>query len=169
MQGCNEAPRSVVSNGYFDVDSLIRLEVAYWDQQSGWLVREVTLEGETESDTLQLAPGMLGKELEIFSDINPAEAKYRNAFEAAVQAGETRYQNVDEVGELRELVIRESADGLVSIAGQLRKETSIYARQQWLTLVFQDGRLMGFDVKGYQKTVASDTARFSVTNRLIRE
>ncbi len=167
LLSCSTTPRAVVGSEYLDLDSLLAEEISWLAQQGVALQKKVVLGDSVQVAELEGDSTVLTRELEIFLAINPAQPKYRNAFETQKQGAREEYTKVDVTGELQSFTVLYDGSALDRVTGIVYEETAIYTAFREFAIDFETGHIASFSVKGYQKMILSDTVFFSAVTNVI--
>ncbi len=167
LLSCSTTPSEVVRSEYLDLDSLLADEISWMVTQGVALQKEVVLGDTVQVAELEGDSAALSKELKIFMAINPAQPKYRNAFETRKQGSKEEYIKVDDTGELQSFTVEYDGSALDRVTGIVNEETAIYTAYREFAIDFDDGHIAAFSVTGYQKMILSDTVFFSAVTKVI--
>ena len=165
---CNVAPSSKLSNGYFDLDSLLSSQVRLLAGKSVEVEKVVIIDGKTEKQTFAIDPQFLQKEFQLFRDFNPNQSRYVNAYEVLDESETKRYvPRLKEKIPLRSLRLTYREGSLHKVEGELVENTSVYSTSKRCFLEFDGNVLHSYSIAGYQQVLLSkDTSRFDVSGEI---
>lgn len=154
---------------YFDLDSLLNEQVSVFSDEKYGVTKSVTMDEKTESD--RLTPDSLGwvQEFAIIRDFNLNKSNNVGAYQVRTTAQETTY-SLEEGNSrpVKQLVITRREGQLMRIEGGYFEDKSIYQHSRNLLLEFSNGVLSRYEIRGFQKMILKDTARYSVSGAITR-
>ncbi|MEQ9402373.1 MAG: hypothetical protein RIM99_02205 [Cyclobacteriaceae bacterium] len=162
LAGCgNLKPDTVLVSSFPDVDSLLKNDASVPFGKS--LNKDVRLDGETESGSLEMDSAKWKKELSFIQEINPNQPGYVGAFERI------RSDNKDELilkegekGSLKKLTVERSEKGISSLEAIIHEDKDVFVYHKEIKIHFNDGLISSYEIDGYQKILMKDTIRFRI-------
>lgn len=131
------------------------------------LLKEVILDGNVESKTLDMDTSQWKKELAFLLEANPNQPGYVGAFD--VTESERELEMVMKNGEsgiLKNLSLTKPLDGIWSLFAVIHEDKDVYAHHREVSVSFKDDLLDAFEIKGYQKMIMKDTVWFEIKGKV---
>lgn len=127
------------------------------------LSKMVTLGTEKEQKEFQLDSVGWAKELRFFEELNPSQTKYLGAFAKRVDGGQTTLTlTPNEEGAIKQVSFVPVGSGFASINISYHEEKEAFVHHKDVELRFEEEKLSGYSIDGYQKIVFKDTVHFTI-------
>ncbi|MFK7954098.1 MAG: hypothetical protein AB8B73_14715 [Ekhidna sp.] len=132
------------------------------------LVKEVWIDGKSETKTFDLDTVGWKKELSFLKEINPNTPEYVGAFEKSEKNGIAQLMLMEgEKGELKSVSYLLEDNNYTKLKATIHEEKEVYSHHRDFDLVFEYGLLKEYKISGYQKIVLKDTIVFDIQGVVI--
>lgn len=152
-------------NGYYNVDSLITAaaEKSIGNGESLTIVKEVSIDGETEEKSLNLGKAELETELRLFRELDLNQPALLYSYDRSKQNNIISYRlkNAEEQTGIISLDISEDGEKKL-IEGVFKEDNPIYYTNRRLRLTIENGKLSSYGMTGKQKMILKDTIHYSM-------
>ncbi len=172
ISACSDVEfKSAGSSQYFDMDSLVGLQIDKLIAGSYQIQKTATIDDQQESKILEFDSMSWARELDAVSGLNLNLPRYVGAIETKEEGNKVIYtpkagQNLMFRG--MELQFDDSGS-LLSVSGEILDDRAelIYTTTQTISLEFEAGLLTKYQVSGFQKMIMNDTTWFEVKGEII--
>ena len=132
------------------------------------LVKEVWLDGQSESQNLKMDSIGWSAELSFLKEINPNQSEYVGGFDRKDSDGLTTLTlKSTESGALKKFSFASVNGEIISIQAIIHEDKDVYVHHRDISLKLADGEISGFKIDGYQKILLKDTIRFSINGSVL--
>ena len=171
---CGNSQNSAVMQitPYYNVDSLIRSQVALLDSKRPSLEKRAWLKDEPDTITFSPDSAEWGRELEIFLQIDLNKPVLRDAYTVSNETGPEGEKIVAYIAKEAEdvqvdtLALYFQGDRLRKIVGSYRENSVLFDTFRKVVLQFEDFedgvRVRAYQIDGAQKMILQDTVRYRI-------
>jgi hypothetical protein len=154
-------PESVAIPEYPDFKELMKVQIELLGKKS--IKKEVWLEGQSETKTLEMDSTTWAKELSFLEEVNPNQPEYVGAFEKEKEdEKEILSLGAAERGAIKKVSFSKENDAFETIQISFHEDKDVYVHHREIEMNFKDGVLSTLKIDGYQKMMLKDTVRFRV-------
>ncbi|XOV92438.1 MAG: hypothetical protein ACFHWX_19820 [Bacteroidota bacterium] len=170
VSGCNvSGEKALTIKEYFDLDSLLDHQIELIANSNLKLDKKVMLDGQIEEKTFDPDTAMLTGEFKIIREFDLNKTNYIGAYEVISNGGITKYLlKPGQNSPVDYLEIQKGSDGkLEQLKGVFFEDKEIYQHQREIQIIFKNGQISAYSIKGYQHMIMKDTVQF-LTQAIIR-
>ncbi len=160
--GCSvTSEKSLQVNEYYDLDSLLDVQVKLISAANLELYKRVTLDGQIEEESFASDTSRLIDEFKILREFDLNKTNYVGAYQITQKGSSIRYElKSDQNSPVKYLEINKDQSQLKSIKGYFFEDKEIYQHQREIEIVFLDDLIRTYKVKGFQDMVMKDSITF---------
>jgi len=151
---------------YAEIDTLLTSQFDLLYKKS--LIKEVWLDGQSESQDLEMDSLGWRAELSFLKEINPNQPEYVGAFDKeeskniiVLVLGEK------ESGSLSTFSFSREKGDITSIEATIHEDKDVYVHHRDISLTLTGGRIREYQIDGYQKIMLKDTIRFRIRGSVV--
>lgn len=161
--GCSDLRPEMNISTYFDVDSLVNRQVKTFDRIQPTLEKSAKIDDRSERQTLRYDSSGWARELTFFRQLNINEPSLVGGYTIDSTDNVVTYTPDEDLStRVRTLSIHYSDHRLEKITGLIFEENEIYATEKDIEVNFEDGLISKYRLRGFQKIILKDTARFEI-------
>lgn len=151
---------------YFDLDSLIDEQIYILTDRGAQVQKSVRMNGESESKTLVPDTALWEEEFSIVREFNINRPYYVGLFQQHKKENIISYQSSDEDVAVKKFDLFYDAGELIRVESLLQEEKYIYSNERKLTLEFDNGLLMFYEIDGEQKMILQDKEDYVISGSI---
>lgn len=162
LNGCNvSGEKALRVNEYFDLDSLLDVQIALIAESNLELNKRVNLNGQIEEETFPADTSRLAGEFKILREFDLNKTNYVGAYQITQSDSSIRYElKPDQEGPVKYLEINNSQEQLNRIDGFFFEDKQLYQHQREIEIVFSNDLIKSYTVKGFQDMLMKDSISF---------
>lgn len=173
---CTQAVKEKPINTYFDVDALVNEQIEMLRQSDPLLAKQISIEGQSERDTLNFDSLGWTNELEVFKLANINKPTLKGEYEAVEKTiDDTKIWSY--TAEKQSLGIEflhvyfGSDSTLKKLEARYNEDNALYSSERNLEMAFKnvDGKsiLSNYRIYGKQKMIMKDEVEFSIESEIL--
>ncbi|MEP5613287.1 MAG: hypothetical protein ABJP45_13630 [Cyclobacteriaceae bacterium] len=166
LAGCGMQPNLDTVSNYVEIDSLLTTQFDLLYKKS--LVKEVWLDGQSESQELAMDSLDWRTELSFLKEINPNQPEYVGGF-----AGDdsddltTLALKSSESGALKKFSFASKNGKINSIQAIIHEDKDVYVHHRDINLKLENSEIVEYQIDGYQKIMLKDTIWFRIQGSVV--
>ena len=169
LTACSQPQQAKRTNVYFDLKGFLDQQIATLNAGKP-LVSKTALVGE-QPETHQTRQVDWARELELFEQADLNKPAYANSyFIEEISKTTTTYRlksGEDLPVQYLEVIKDEKTAQPLKVKATLRTKNYLYESERNLSLTAQNGRLMGYDINGFQQMFYGDPEPFHLEGRIL--
>lgn len=170
LGGCGEfSGSSRPLRVYLDMDSLLDAQIAALSENRATLEKTAVKDGKAEKKTLSLDAGGWAKEFKILRGFNINQPKSAGAYKITKANRQVAYEpDLSLELPVRHFVFERENGKILSISANISESKHIYTSERNINLIFQDGLLEKYEIKGSQNMVFLEAVEYQILGRVIK-
>ncbi len=158
-------PETVDVTAYPEVGKL--LDQDYLHLHNKELSKTAILNNQEETKAIRLDSGGWVKELTFLEEIDPNQSKYVGAFKITEDEKETQLLLKEgERGSLKAFSFFTVNDEIAKVLATIHEDKDVYVHHKKVEVLFANGVIAEYAIKGYQKIMTKDTFFFEVRGKV---
>lgn len=161
LASCRMQPDVGAISSYAEIDTLLNSQFDLLYKKS--LVKEVWLDGQSESQELEMDSLAWIAELSFLKEINPNQPEYVGGFDRRDLDGLTTLAlKSSESGALKKFTFTPGNGKVNSIQATIHEDKDVYVHHRDINIKLTNGKIIEYQIEGYQKIILKDTIRFRI-------
>lgn len=176
MNSCAESVKEKPINTYFDVDALVNEQIETLRERDPLLAKQISIDGQSERDTLNFDSLGWTNELEVFKLANINKPTLKGEYEAVEKTmDDTKIWSY--TAEKQSLGIEflhvyfGSDSTLKKLEARYNEDNALYSSERNLEMAFENvnGKsvLSNYRIYGKQKMIMKDAVEFSIESKIL--
>jgi hypothetical protein len=147
---------------YFDLKGFVAQQAAQLSEQGAGLSKNIVVNGQAEQ--IELRGVAWEKELRPFTNADINKPVLVGAYTVSSPAeGKTVYEAISKDREVKRIIVLKEKEEVVSIEVDFSEDNVIYNSMRAMKMELKEGKLLNYQVSGFQKLRLDDTLRYELT------
>jgi hypothetical protein len=167
MWACSDLRPDMNISTYYDIDSLVTAQVEVFDAEQPTLSKWAKIDEKKEEQTLTFDSAGWSRELTFFRQLNINEPSLVGGYSIDSTQNQVTYTPDEGLNTRVKSLSIFYEEGLpIRVEGLIYEQNEIYTTEKDIEVVLENSKIKQYSLKGYQKIILKDTARFEIRGEI---